>query len=138
MTASKKRETRPEQYLREIRDLQQQNNELLQKLYGVEEDNISRRHWGTAFKIAGMLLPYAFSMFVAWTFYSQVMDIFNSFTSKLTNIPQSIVSGNIPDSLKDNVGSGLDIITEGGAVLWENRDEIIDSGKDKLNEYIIR
>lgn len=132
-----KRETRPEQYLREIRDLQLQNNELLHKLYGAEEDKVSRKHWATGFKIAGMLLPYIFSMFVAWTFYAKVIDVFNSFTSTITDIPSSIASGTIPESLKDNVGSGLDIIKEGGAVLWDNRDQIYEEGKEKVNSYII-
>ncbi len=130
-----------ERYLREIRDLQMQNNELLQKLYGVEEDNISRRHWKTGFKVMGMLLPYFFSMFVAWTFYAKVMDSFDSFKNFFTDIPSSIsknIQGDVKENITNGLGSGIDAITEGGAVLWENRDEIINGGKDKLNEYIIR
>lgn len=118
-----RKESTPEQYLREIRDLQQQNLELLTKLTTVEEKRESRRTFSIVGKALMVLLPYLFSMFVAWAFYAKVQNTVESLQSYITRIPTAI-------SEKFEVGIDTDSIKEsakekGNALLekWNNRDQ---------------
>ncbi len=129
--AEKIRETRPEQYLREIRDLQKQNGELLQKLYAAEEDKISSKRWATMFHIATMLLPYAFSAYVSWVFYEKVQDTFTSFKQFIIDSPSRVTGG-----LTDQFSGKIDSVTETGKVIWENKNTIYDKGEDLFKTYV--
>lgn len=85
-----RKESRPEKYLREIRDLQKKNLELLTKLTTVEEKRESRRIFFIGGKALMILLPYLFSMFVAWAFYAKVQDTVQSLQTYITQIPSAV------------------------------------------------
>lgn len=132
-----KPETTPEKYLREILESQKKNNQLLEKLLEKEEKKITHKKWGTFFKILAILLPYLFSLFVAWTFYAKVQESIKSLTSSFTNFPQTI-HGKVSNSWESAEFSGKNT--------WENRDEYIETlkntttntlenGKNSFEEY---
>ncbi len=125
------KETRPEMYLREIRDLQKQNGELLQKLYAAEEDKISSKRWATMFHIATMLLPYAFSAYVSWVFYEKVQDTFNSFKQFIVDSPSRVKGG-----LVENFTGNIDSVKDTGEVIWKNKNTIYKKGEDLLKTYV--
>jgi len=125
------RETRPEMYLREIRDLQKQNGELLQKLYSAEEDKVSSKRWATMFHIATMLLPYAFSAYVSWVFYEKVQDTFNNLKQFIIDSPSQL-TGNLKENFTGNINS----VTEAGTILWENKNTLYDKGENLLKTYV--
>ncbi len=124
------KETRPEQYLREIRDLQKQNAELLQKLYTIEEHQVSSKRWATVFHILTMLLPYIFSAYLSWVFYEKVQDSFNSFKEFIVHSP-SRVTKTVTESVKNHVNA----VTDTGEALWNQRGELYEKGKDLFKTY---
>ncbi len=91
--SEKKRETRPEMYLREIRDLQKENGILLKKLYAVEEEKQVSKRWATMFHVATLVLPYAFSAYVSWVFYEKVQETFSSFKEFIVDSPSRLTGG---------------------------------------------
>ncbi len=83
-------ESIPEKYLREIRDLQKQNLEILKKLTIYEEKKIFRGRWAIFIKTLGILLPYIFSIFLAWVFYMSVLESVNSLKEFVIELPKNI------------------------------------------------
>lgn len=120
------KETRPEQYLREIRDLQKQNTEMLERLIAVEEKTQSAVRWKTTAKVALALMPYAFSMFVAWTFYEKVQDSIDSMTHFIIDLPSAVGL---------SWGENVDEIKEKGSDLWENKNTLWEDAKQSVEDF---
>ena len=125
------KETRPEMYLREIRDLQKQNGELLKKLYSAEEDKISSKRWATTFHVATMLLPYAFSAYISWVFYEKVQDTFDNLKQFIVDSPSRVTGG-----LKEKFTENIDSITDAGEGIWENKNTIYKKGENLFKTYV--
>lgn len=98
-------ESNPEKYLREIRDLQLQNLEILKKLTDFEDDKKSSRKWSTGIKVIGSLMPYLLSIALVWSFYMKIEDLTTSVTDTVKNLPQtlSIDIGGKAGAIKDNI-----------------------------------
>lgn len=93
-------ESRPEQYLREIRDLQQKNAELqeknaqmLQTLVDQKQSELRWQHWGSAGRVLMIILPYALTASLSWWFYTAIQNSLSSFTSMPKSAIESITSG---------------------------------------------
>jgi len=125
------KETRPEQYLREIRDLQQQNGKLLQKLYAAEENKISSKRWAVSFHIATMILPYAFSAYLSWVFYEKVQGVFQDLKQFIIESPSRVTGG-----LTKNFTENIDSVTDTGKVIWENKNTIYEQGENLFKTYV--
>ena len=111
-------ESNPEKYLREIRDLQLQNLEILQKLTEYEDEKISRGRWATGVKILGSLMPYLLSVALVWGFYMKIEDLTNSVQDTVKNLPKDISLnigdkwGDIAENLSDKTGDMKESITD--------------------------
>jgi hypothetical protein len=105
-------ESNPERYLREIKEIQKQNLEILKSINKIQEKKESRRKWKFIGNILIILLPYLFSLFVAWAFYYKVETSILTIKEFIKDIPNNISMGfgdNI-DSLKEdfkNKGSSI-------------------------------
>ncbi len=118
-------ETKPEQYLREIRDLQKQNLEILQRLSEYEDHKSSQHKWGIAFRVIGSLMPYLLSVALVWGFYMKIED--------LTNSVQETVK-NIPTTLSVNMGDKWDSLKEKGSEIWGGTKESSEKTSENLKE----
>jgi len=125
-TSSSKKETRPEQYLREIRDLQKQNAQIMERLLQMEEKKRSSIRWKGVAQIAVALLPYVFSLFVAWTFYAKVQESIDSMTTFILELPESVGLG-----WSENVDS----IKDKGGEVWENKNTIWENTKNSVTNF---
>lgn len=111
-------ESRPEQYLREIRDLQQANLELQQKnetllneLVEQKRSQVRWQHFRTAGSIVIMILPYLFSAYLSWLFYVKIQESISSFT----NAPKNAIES----------------VTQQTKQLWNDREELLDTTSKK-------
>jgi len=103
-------ESKPEQYLREIRDLQRKNLEILEKLTEYEDSKISRGRWAIGGKVLATMLPYLLSMALVWGFYMKIEDLTTSVTDTVKNLPKTMsidISGKVGD-WKEKGGELLD------------------------------
>lgn len=119
-------ESNPEKYLREIRDIQQKNLEILTRLTEYEDSKISRGRWAVGGKILGGLLPYLLSVALVWGFYMKIEDLTNSVQETVKNLPKTM-SLNITDK--------WDSAAESGKELWDQKDEIGTNLGDKWKEF---
>lgn len=111
-------ESKPEQYLREIRDLSLQNAQLqienkalLLELVEKKRSQLHWQHWKTAGNIVIIILPYALSAYMTWLFYVKVQESIQSFTHAPQNAIESISSG-----VKNT---------------WTNREELLETSSEK-------
>lgn len=106
-----KTESNPERYLREIKEIQEKNLEILTAISKIQEKKESRRKWKFIGNILVVLLPYLFSLFVAWAFYYKVENSILTIKEFIKDIPSSISEGfgggfkGSIDSLKDQGSS---------------------------------
>lgn len=121
------KETRPEQYLREIRDLQKQNAEIMERLIHIEEKKRSAVRWKGIAQLAVALLPYAFSLFVAWTFYAKVQESIDSMTTFILELPESVGLG---------WSENIDSIKERGGQVWENKNTLWKDTKNSVTNFV--
>ena len=112
---SNRSESNPEKYLREIRDLQLQNLEILKKLTEFEDEKKSVRKWSTGIKVIGSLMPYLLSIALVWSFYTKIEDLTISVTDTVKNLPQT---------LSIDIGGKWNDVKESGKNLWENKNKI--------------
>jgi hypothetical protein len=115
-------ESKPEQYLREIRDLQEQNIQILQQLIKVEKKQVSTKRWGIFFGLFGVLLPYIFTAWLAWTFYTKVEESVNSLKTFVVELPDHL-GVNISqqfDEIKNSAGDRIQDTKDGLKEKWNN------------------
>lgn len=113
-------ESTPEKYLREIRDLQKQNLEILQKLSQQEENKASQKKLATLFGLIGTLLPYLLAIGLVWGFYLKISDLTSSVINTVKDIPSemSIHISDQWDSVTDNFSDKKDAATHSIKDKW--------------------
>lgn len=105
-------ETRPEQYLREIRDLQIKNFELLEELVEQQQSEKKWKHLKMTGNIIIMILPYLLSAYLSWLFYLKIETMINNVYNAPKNAIESVTS------------------------IWNTKENIIEEGSIKTESIV--
>lgn len=79
-------ESKPEQYLRQIRDLESKNRILLEQLVEYKTHDEKRRKWRIMGRIALVLMPYILTIALAAFFYLKIVQSLDSFQASLSGL----------------------------------------------------